>query len=485
MATILYDGKAIIPAPLVTINKIYDKTPDLEIVGKRYTITLNGTLVAFKGSPRSDGTFHILSGYPADENIPANERLKSLLAKQKALQDLFSREGLQFEIQPLDGSQPTKCNPRVNSITFDSGIWYDRTDYTIVLEADDLYLSDDEDEDFPYYIQTAGESWQIESSEDLADENNPLGFRVTHTVNATGKRFYNDDGTLNRQAWEEASRYCLDRSGIDSNIIYGSGSQIPGYFNAYNYIKNTNLDENAGTYSLTETWIFHSGNAIETFDVQTERTTDSNLNIVNINGNITGLDDGINTKYENALSKFNVAEGLIFTRCQNFSGLSLNTIPRSKTVGKNPITGTINYAYQYDDSPSNIVPNTLFEVININDSLEGDAFAQIFVLGRSNGPVLQDLGSITELKRSLNIELILDKKVSFGSATVQDIQNAFFAENPRLSPETSGEISNIIEAANPKNHGFTTVFKSPPVESWEPKNGRYSYSVEWVYNKDK
>ena len=39
------------PAPFVSIDKNYDKAGNGEILGVRYTITLNGTLVADRGSP--------------------------------------------------------------------------------------------------------------------------------------------------------------------------------------------------------------------------------------------------------------------------------------------------------------------------------------------------------------------------------------------------------------------------------------------------
>lgn len=481
MATIIYDSKSIIPAPFVTINRDFDRSGDGEVLSPRYTFTLNGTIVAYKGSPNSSGVFHTLSGYPADESIPSDERLKSILKKQEAILELFAVEGRVFEIQPLDGSPPTKCNPRNIVVNFAEGIWHDRCDYTITFEADRLYPIDDSD--FNYYIQSANESWQIEANEDLADLDHPVGYRVTHTLNSLGKRFYDDAGILQKEAWEEARDWCLDNGGLDNSIIYGSGSNIPTYFNAYNYIKNTDLDEKAGTYSLSETWIFHSGNAIETFEIQTQRQSESNVSIVSINGTITGLFDS-STKYENAQAKFVTASGLVFSRCQNFSGLTLNTVKRSETIGRNPITGVITYAYEFDDTSSNIVPGTIVENISINDSLEGQAFAPIFILGRPNGPILQDLGTIPELKRTLNIDLVMEGKTNFGSNTVNDIKNAFFSQNPRLAPTTSGLLNNIIEAANPANNGFTTVFKSPPTETWNPKEGSYNYSIEWTFNKD-
>src|SRR5687768_10659426 len=112
MGRVIYDSKRIIPAPLVTWQRAFDTTGDGEAVGTTYQFTVTGELVAFMGSPDSDGTFWTLGGYPADESIAADSRLASILRKQDALRELFAIEGKTFEVQSADGSQPLTCNPR-------------------------------------------------------------------------------------------------------------------------------------------------------------------------------------------------------------------------------------------------------------------------------------------------------------------------------------------------------------------------------------
>ena len=46
------DAMYLSPAPFVDISKEYDKMANGEIIGVRYSITLSGTLIADKGSPR-------------------------------------------------------------------------------------------------------------------------------------------------------------------------------------------------------------------------------------------------------------------------------------------------------------------------------------------------------------------------------------------------------------------------------------------------
>jgi len=137
-----YNNKKLIPAPFVSFRNEMQLAGDAEPIGNLFTFTVRGKCVADKGSPNSSGTFHTTSGYPSDETLTHDEHLASLLNKQKALQELFSEDGHSFEIQPWDGSAPIKCNPRIKSVEFAEGLWYNTFDYVIIMEADVVYLND-------------------------------------------------------------------------------------------------------------------------------------------------------------------------------------------------------------------------------------------------------------------------------------------------------------------------------------------------------
>ena len=167
MARVLYDGKRLIPAPLVTINKSFQKSGNGENIGSTFSLTLTGTVVAYMGSPDSSGTFYTGSDYPADEVIAADNRLGAIQRKQEAIRHLFRQEGLQFEIQSSVTDEPVRCNPRITSIDFAEGIWYDRCDYTITLECDQLVGGDFAEEDsFNQYLSDASEEWSIDTNDE-------------------------------------------------------------------------------------------------------------------------------------------------------------------------------------------------------------------------------------------------------------------------------------------------------------------------------
>ena len=131
--------KRLIPAPLININKTYQTNADGSIIGKTYTINVIGTIVAHMGSPLSDGSWWTLGGYPSDEDIAAESRLTAVMRKQQAIRELFQLQGGQFEVYGADGFSPLRFYPRVISIDFPEDIWYERSNYNITLQCEEIY----------------------------------------------------------------------------------------------------------------------------------------------------------------------------------------------------------------------------------------------------------------------------------------------------------------------------------------------------------
>ena len=489
MSRVTYDDSRLIPSPLTNINKTYTKTSDGSIIGKIYNITLNGTLIAFKGSPDSSGVWWQAGGYPPDEVIGADSRLSSLQRKQEALRDLFSDEGRNLEIQALDATQPVKCNPRVISIDFPEGLWYTQSRYTITLEADELYPR--QEDTFTEYINDASESWVVETDEAQPEGLGlPRTYRISHSVSAQGKRFFDELENLEKPAWWQARDYVQSRLGFDTDIALSSGvNNLPAYYGGFNHVRTENIDELGGSYEVSENWLISSGSALEDFNVGVTKGIDSPFTNVTIDGNITGLEQRdsdlqlTTSKYDNAVTKFNVASGLALTRAQTYSDTTLNIFPINQTVGRSPVGGTINYTYEYNNRPI-LIRGAKSSSIAINDNLVGESFASIFVLGRTNGPVLQNLNTRPALTRSLSMELMIEPE-SFGGISGVKSESDFrtaFNNKPRLRTDDMGtDIRNVLTAANPFGDGLSPVYSGQPQENWDPINGSYSYNILYTY----
>ena len=570
------------PAPLISINLEISKNGAGETLGATYRITLTGTILADKGSPfgayalngnpfqvddngsqyaPSIGTsspgaagrygpenlFFSGSNFgPPDQGPPPqiignDHSLDSIFSKQRAIRSLFARDGQLMEIIPVHGDAASiVCNPRAVAVSFSEGIYVDKCDYTIELEADTLRAADGtvDNEGLAVYFKEGtafggnldgstvydatteaqyvansqffigefSEDWSLDTDEANAQTSQdgflvPRTYSITHNMSAVGKTHYLPDGTKLR-AWQQAKGFVQNKlmtigtfppgpirnypnsdnksqtvDGTWTSDINSDPSVIAGLigkgtldlisaYGGYNRIVSEQIDESAGSYSLTETWLLASGVAYETYNVNISQDLENPYVQVSIDGNIKGLSamnpqmyGGIHTKGEavnspvgfdrtgtamddeifhesgailspivNAWFKYDQVTSYgsfgyaseVYKRA-NFSASSyndvyrrLNPLPLSRSVAIDEVGGTLSYSAAYDSRPSNIFSGVLSETININDTYPGDMFATVPVIGRTTGPVLQYIGGRTEYTRDLSIELTVDRQ--FGLA---------------------------------------------------------------------
>ncbi len=610
------DPCTIRPTPLVTIDTNILKTGGGESYGVSYAITLTGTLLADQGTPyafkklpdnpRYD--FHIPLGMPTvyycgpynvfdrtishytganpllqrplKQKVCLENSLDAILSKQSALKALFALDGQRLEITDwdFDDAPVTSivCYPRVLNISFADGIYVDRCDYTITLEADTLLdhrlnaeeiatlwssschrsgeFGPDDYQGVKFtgtgineatlvgslsgaFIQDYNESWSIEVDDAQSESIDPFlpkTYRVTHNLSATGKTHYrpSDEYEVHKSdAWVEAKKFVQSRLihdadakvlKTDTNVnkprrgnVSGIYPNYPGMlgkgvfdladtYRGYNHTRTENIDKTAGSYSCTETFLLASGNSYENYTLDISSSTDNPFVSVSMNGMIKGLADispsgYINTNpvsdissisektaYTHAITKYNKISNSgrfgigsdLFKRANNSVAVPLNAQPRSVTLGVNEFTGEINYSLSFDNRPTNIISGVLNEQISVNDTYPGDVFATIPVLGRSTGPVLQYMGTRTEYRRDLSINLTLDyTKIPYGKE-----RNPILLKKPSVVQPTAQQLHELIIEMSPANeYGIRKYFISPPSESWNPKDGTYSLNISWTY----
>lgn len=467
---VTYDSKKIIPVQSVDLNKGYVLRGDSKKIGSTWNISVNGELVSFKGSPSSSGTWHTTSGYPADESISQDARLGSIIRKQEALQLLFANEGQSFEVQSADGSAPLKCNPRVKSVRFPAGPWSTRCPFTVELEADIIYINGtaygaDNGDVVDYKLSNFDESWNLE----IADETQKL-FRLTHSISANGKRFYESDGSLPKEAWENARDYVLTKKGLDANML--TVLAPTGYnLQTFNYNKTQSANKAGGAFNLQENWTCYDPGAA-TYKATEEYTITIRNDVLNgglvttsIEGRVQGFEvndsDGLitQTKFYNASGYyFGTVNGIIFDRVQNSVSDTLHPLNTQYSLSMNPRQGVISYNYEFNNRPTMSLGG-LSETITIGYDNPGRVVAEIPVVGRLAGPVLQDIGSTTGRRKTLSIE-------------------AVFAVSSQDYTASQPDTDSIVTSYEPAG---TYVFKIADQENFSPRTGRYSRQVTWRY----
>ena len=494
MAYVQYDSSKIIPAPVVSITKNYLRSGDGKKIGSTFNITLTGKIFSCKGSPKTDGTFWTASGYPADEAV--TDEFAALIKKINHIKKKFAEDFKWLEFQPTTGSQQLKCQPRVVSLNFpsdDQVSWAKTVNYTIELEADELigmpgasdyskgetFFIDPEDPDTKMFLSAASEEWNLEFADLPQDETEPHTYRLTHNLSATGKRRPDTTGLEQAQKWVK-SQLGLDTSYYQSTIALGLDVAV----NTYNHSRTEASNELEGSYSVTETWVLSDTNYVEDFNVDISRPADTSLVRVVVGGTVTGREESSvvgskitvsSSKYTNASARFTtLGGGTIFTRAQTYSGETLNTVAVSYTIGKNPVSGVITYNYEYDTRQTPCIAGAISETISFQDQNPADVFARIPVIGRAGkGPVLQDINTNTETKKSMSIDVVMS--VATGCPTGTAAIAALIASSP------STAVGVLVTAYQTYLESiYDSVFKETDTNSWLPSQGRYSRQVTWV-----
>jgi len=409
-----------------------------------------------------------------------------------------------------------------------------------LIEQFNARFINDYSEDWSLEVDESQSERYYQASNPNQDVFLPRTYRISHTVSAVGKKHYFDpnvgidlnsdqyldsdgnripgveDGTI--PAWVQAKKFVQERlhygnpSGAYPNVFgqIGKGTvSLVNEYKGFNHVITENVDMAGGSYSATETWIMASGNTLENWSASISSSTSSPFVSVSIDGSVRGLSEytpsgyhiqerndpnsnnyGVRTGFENAQLKYNEISNSgkygfvsdVYKRANNLVAVELNSSPNSISLSTNEFTGEITYSLQFDNRPTNIISGVLSEDISVNDTYPGDVFAVIPVIGRPTGPILQYIGGRTEYKRDVNISLVLDyTKLPYGKT-----RNPLLLKKPSIVEPTATQIADLLKELSPANEpGIRKYFINAPTETWNPKNGNYSFSISWTYELDK
>jgi hypothetical protein len=460
MAKVIYDGNLIAPSSFIAVNKTYNNQGGI-VVGSKYSIVLTCRVFAGRGSPLTTG-FWTLGGTPTTEaHADDDAKFKAICKKLEVINELFKvgNEGKVLEWQDGTTGVPTKCNPRIVSVEIPDSAsfhrWVDVADYTITFEADDLIRSGSGesfslDGDALEYIESLNESFSMEENK----EGDVTSYVLTRSVQATGRRHYISDGSVPKEAWERAKDAVLLRL-VNTNRHADFYSANIASLTGYEDTKSETIDEANGTYSITQSKIYASQNFVQTLTVTT--TTGVGNVSVTVDGSIRGLGDTAAIRLANADAAFSPA-GLYAIAVANSGVSGLSVDPLNQTVGRSIYGGIITFSLEFNDRPSTYIAGAFTETITIEQTGLGTRVAQIFVLGRTLGPVLQDLGTRDATVRTLTVEAVMPR-----------VDNLLVNSAPSAAA--------IVSAVAPTGG---TSYQQVEQFSWSPSTGSYSFSTSWV-----
>jgi hypothetical protein len=166
-------------------------------------------------------------------------------------------------------------------------------------------------------------------------------------------------------------------------------------------------------------------------------------------------------RYYNALLYWSgVSPNVLGLAAQYVSFQCVNPTPFTTQVGYNPLGGSITYSNEYTSAPTPLTPGALSEVTTVNDEDSVPVVPSIDVIGRGQGPIFQDMGTVTAKKRTLSIEIVMTP-------------SKFGCPQPATRPVVD------ISAYVPQS---TEIRKDQDATTWVKETGHFTRTVSWTYN---
>ena len=314
------------PVPLIQDSKqVLTKIKDgVETrLGVIHTLTFNGTLL-----PNTPA----LSGVDPDASC-----LELLDRKSDQLCAALDEDRGNLLIVDASGYAVLSVFPKVTSIDFPESQMVQKRDYSLTFEYEEGFADDCKVNEFD-------ETWDFSAQEDDT-------ISVSHNVSAVG--ILESDGTgavANAKTFVLARVDTLDRT----QYAFLTAPFVPDIVDAdnlteFNHIRTENINESAGSYAVTETWILASG------DFKDDRTIGRSFELnelgvltetLSINGTVQGYGDTTIEKFNNALDGFN---NVVAVEIGYFTASGI----ASKSTSENRFAGTVNYSMTFDVADDN------------------------------------------------------------------------------------------------------------------------------------
>ena len=367
-----------------------------------------------------------------------------------------------------------------------------------------------------YMLSSVDENWELSEADGFfyeADiptkENDTLRktYTLTHTVSATGLKKYEAPGKIDTdgEAFRQAVLWVTTRLVDDPRVeieedlmgdkIFFKSKFLPiemnmpqkpeelGFnlkegtpaYKAYNHTRSVSSDQNVGSYSVTDTWVISQENFESTHSLEfnIEGGVSAEGAVVTVNATFQGLstidysgsESSKTDKYTGALKAFRIVKPLIPDLAEQVYKDSEGEFALRKdfklneSVAHNKVAGTVSYSVTFNDFDPPKIEDAVSENVSVNynnDKGEQRLIAALQVIGRANGPIIQDIGTTQISSRTITVDAVMKR----GSG----------------KPDGTAAIEPYRPIGN--------VYLVASTESWNPYTRAYNKSETWEYNQD-
>lgn len=315
--------------------------------------------------------------------------------------------------------------------------------------------------------------------------------------NTPDEFFYpnNVSGSINRfsnalAGWMNIEPKLKNLAFAEYNLFGGSG--YASSFGDAPSTKNISYNKVLGTISFNYNYAYvGSGNAANLFtnnwniELSTPNApTNASYAGLSVNASIngkvlglipTGVPEDPEIKLNNALSGWDSISGSLFTYVNNhFTRIGTNTPPLNgrylnRVVAINREEGSLNYSASFNNLPAPSNTGVAIEDVTIDDAYANNIFAVQIIPGRNTGPIIQNIGTSNERRRTINVSLTMYPKAT----------GYYWYATDKSTPYTISQ--NLISGLAPTGGLGTGYLVQGDSDNWNWKNGFYTRNISLVY----
>ena len=281
-----FESEAGYPTPTVNIGINQLRTSAGDYLSTEKIITLQGVCYVGRMTAHNDDTPHI--------TLPENKKsdiVGDLFAKASGLQDaIMSRNNQKLFIGVAGGSPLVNDNAAIESISFSpsNNNWSTTVNYEmsfkVYVSGTGGYLLRDGGTPTGTYVSSITDNYKLElldSDQYIYQDRYAPTYKLSRTLGAVGKRIQAASGAIfHAKQWVAGRERAAPLTGMFR----------PDEFILYNQERSVEINEPAGSYSITDSFIAKSGNPwIDKWTIETSVDEKFNKKFV-LNGSVQGLE---------------------------------------------------------------------------------------------------------------------------------------------------------------------------------------------------
>jgi len=250
-------------------------------------------------------------------------------------------------------------------------------------------------------------------------------------------------------------------------LVYARAVQGSGVNDLKLFPVGAQTSSNAEDGSLSYQYEFdnreHEG-VDHTFTVSKRTSIEDGITSISVDGTIKGLRTASPTapfaaadreeRYRNAKAYWaGVQPNLLGVAALYVASAGVNPKPRTAVDSHAPSDGVVTYQAEFTTQPDPTVPGALSEMITVADTRAVPVVVQQAIPGRADGPILQDLNTVTAKEREVSLEAVFPA----GTTTA-----------PSVSLDAWAPAGDVVK-------------KSRDVATWSPTTRRLVQTTSWIY----